>query len=277
MKYLPEWKQLGHPTMIILFVASIFTLSPVAALAGLPNPPSASGEYDATLTQHEIRSRFGLTEDVEVVSDSQLSRLIALSRRIGAYVVRQEDGTLALRLDNPGAVGVSSAFLNDYRTALDQINALIRQGWVTVDENLNFHPGSRLPNSQDALEAGLAEIEGRSGDEETHAALPPGEDLGRRGRDFTFSFHSQRHHLPYEYASLGPTFGSYLDLGEYGARFSLLFLLNQHFFERTFYYGGYFLVPWHNPRHVGHKHRFYYWPSHYGYFNGHWQTVFLYS
>ena len=277
MKYLPEWKQLGHLIMIILFLASVFALSPATTLAEVPGLPSTVGKYDATLTPQGIRSQFGLDEHVEVVNDSQLSELIALCHRIGAYLVRQEDGTLALRLDNPGAVGVSRGFLNDYQAGLNQINNLIRRGWVTVDENLDLQRGPRLPNRQAAIDAGLAEIEGRADAEGADAVLPTGEGLEHHGRDFSFSFHSRRHHLPYHYASLGPTFAAYFDAPEYGARFGLVFALNQRFFERSFYYGGYFFAPWHNPRHVGHKHRFYYWPAYYGYFTGRWQTVYLYS
>ncbi|RME44031.1 MAG: hypothetical protein D6791_14110 [Chloroflexi bacterium] len=275
MKHLPRSKFVGNLMLITLLLAVVFTVTP-AAHAALPTPPIA-GPYDATLTPHEIRSRLGLSENVEVATDSQLSSVIALCHRIGAYLVRQEDGTLALQLDDPGTVGVSRPFLNEYRNGLEQINALIRRGWITVDENLELQRGSQFPHSHDALDAGLAEIEGHTHDGHATTVLPAGESPERYGSGFSFSFHSRRHHLPYRYASLAPTFASYFGYGEYTARFGLLFALNENFFTRTFYYGGYFFYPWHNPRHIGHKHRFYYWPNQYGYFTGRWQTIFLYS
>ncbi len=276
MRYLPSRKYLGNFTVIALLLALVFTAAPIAALAGPPATPLPAGdEYNATLTQYEIRSQLGLKEGVEVATDSDVSHIIALCHRIGAYLVRQDDGTLTLRLDNPGTVGVSQSFLNDYQTGLEQINVLIKRGWVTVDENLDLQPGPQLPHSQAAIDAGLDEIEGRG--EGTQAALSPAEKPENSDHGFVFSLHSYRHHIPYYYASLGPTFASFFHHGLYGARFALLFGLNQPFFHRTFHHGGYAFAPWHNPRHVGHKHRFFYWPNHYGYFTGHWQTVFLYS
>lgn len=265
MKHLPEKKYLSSLVVVVLLLSQI--LVPIAALAA----PPVADEYNATLTEHDIRSRLGLSEDVQVVTDSQMSELIQLCHAIGAYLIRQEDGTLRLELDDASRVGVSESFLKDYRTGLEEINELIRRGWVYVDDEMNLQPGPGLPVNPNEIEAGLAEIEEQVAGEEADAALPAKESPEYHYRGFLFSFHSRRHYVPYRYASLGPTFASHFGFGRHGARFSLLFGFHRGFFGRTFRYGGYGYVPYYSSYRYGY-HRFYYYTYPYRY----WRYRYLY-
>jgi hypothetical protein len=280
MKYLPRKKFLSSFVVVVLLFVQVLTLSPIAAFAAPPDPASLKDQYDATLSKQEIRSQLGLSEDVNVITDSELSELIRLCHVIGAYLVRQDDGTLALRLNNPNTVGVSQSFLNDYLTGLTEINALIKRGWVTIDDNFNMQAGPQLPISPAAINAGLAEIEDEvagpaavedeAAGKDAEMALPAGENPEYYSRGFLFSFHSRRYSVPYSYASLGPTFASRFGVGRYGARFSFLFGFNRGFFHRTYRYGGYGYVPYYSRYRYGYN-TFYYYPyNYYGGYYGRW-------
>lgn len=275
MKYLPMKKYLSNWLVVALLLAQVFTFAPLVVHAAPPAPPELAGKYDPTLTEDGIRAQLGLGEEVDVVTDSELSRLIALCHVIGAYLVHEDDGTLSLRLDDPRAVGVSESFLNDYRTGLAEINELIKREWVTVDDNFDLQPGRQFPEDAAALEAGLAEIENQVAGEDVEVALPAGKTPDYRSRGFLFSFHSRRYSVPYGYASLGPTFASYYRYGRYGARFSLLFGFNRGFFGRTYRYGGYGYVPYYSSYRYGYN-RFYYYPYSYGGYYGRWYYRYLY-
>lgn len=269
MKYLPRKKFLSSSLIVVLLVA--LALSPLAAFAAGPQP---TGEkYDPSLTETEIRSQFGLSEDVEVVTDSEMSRLIQLCHTIGAYLELNEDGTLALALDNGRAVGVSQSFLNDYEAGLESINALIERGWLTVDQDMNFEPGPQLPASASAIDAELTKIEAEIAGQDAATALPAKESPDYRYRGFMFRFHSRRHSIPYRYSSLGPTFASHFGRGHHGARFSLLFGLHRNFFHRTYRYGGYGYVPYYRYRSHGYHRYYYYTPYSHGRY---WRYQYLY-
>ncbi|RME44032.1 MAG: hypothetical protein D6791_14115 [Chloroflexi bacterium] len=277
MKYLPRKKYLSSLVVVVLLLAQVLTLSPILALAAPPAPVPSTDKYNPSLTADEIRSQFGLDNDVDVVTDSEMSRLIALCHTIGAYLVRLDDGTLELRLDNPRTVGVSETFLNNYRTGIDELNALVKRGWISFDDELNIVPGSNLPTSQAEIDAGLAEVENEiAGKNPELSALPEGETPQHHyRRGFLFSFHSYRYRVPYYYASLGPTFASRFGYGLYGARFSLLFGLNRSFLHGAFRYGGYGYVPYYYPYRYGYN-VFYYYPyRYYGGYYGRWYYRYL--
>lgn len=274
MKYLPRNKYLSNLLIAVLLLAQVVTLSPLLVHAAPPVPTSAIQEYDPSLTAQDIRSQLGLSEETDVVTDSELSDLIALCHRIGAYLVRQDDGTLELRLSSGSTVGVSQSFLNDYRTGLDEINELIKRGWVTVDDSFNIQPGGALPTSVEEIEAGLAEIEDQVAGADTDVALPAGETPEYYNRGFLFGFHSRRHRIPYSYASLGPTFASRFGVGRYGARFSFLFGFNRSFFQRTYRYGGYGYVPYYSRYRYGYN-VYYYYPYSYSRYYGRWYYRYL--
>ncbi len=262
----------------VLLLTQLFSFSAIAALAA-PGPDQA---YNPALSPDEIRSQLNVPGDVDVLTDDQMSRLIHVCHAVGAYLVRNADGTLSLTLQDPNRVGVSHAFLREYRTGLEEINALIRRGWLTVDDQFNLQPAPGLPTNATEIEQGLTEVEQavagkavfRTSDAPDAVAPDAVAPDHHYSRGFLFSFHSGRHHIPYRYASFGPTFASFFHQGYYTGRFSLLFGLHRSFFQRTFYYGGYGYIPhraYYN--HYGYN-LFYYYPYYYGGY-GRWYYTYL--
>lgn len=261
MKRLTRW------VVVMLLLTQLLSLSAVAALAA----PEAKDAYNPALSAEEIQAQLGLAGDVQILTADQMNQLIQLCHRIGAYLVRHDDGTLSLDLQDPNRVGVDPSFLNDYRTSLQEINALIRMGWLTVDDEFNLQPGSALPAEASAIDQGLKQVEDQVAGK-VATDLPADAETAYYG-GFLFSFHSGLHHIPYHYASFGPTFASRFHYGHYGARFSLLFGLHPSFFHRTFSHGGYGYVPYYSSYRYGY-HRFYYYPYHYGGYGG-WHYTYL--
>jgi len=86
---------------------------------------------------------------------SEMEQAIAV---LEPYVVRNEDGTFSLLIDDPQKVGVRSEVFAQLKASMERINELVRKGTLVTDENLDVRPAddqsSRLDNHQAVYSAG---------------------------------------------------------------------------------------------------------------------------
>lgn len=105
----------------------IIALLLVAQLLVMAAAPVAAGE-EAPAGTYQPES---VTLDAEAMQE-----ILTLGEQMEAYLTLNKDGTLSLGEVNTTALNASDEYLENYEAALGYVNAAIKQGLFTVDENL---------------------------------------------------------------------------------------------------------------------------------------------
>jgi hypothetical protein len=103
--------------------ATATTSNPFTGLPGTTGAP--------TIAQAPAADRL----DAQTVERSR-----SLAEGVAEYVSRGPDGKLVLADVEPSRLGVSQQLLSDFRAALDEINAAIDEGMLSVDADLRLRP-----------------------------------------------------------------------------------------------------------------------------------------
>lgn len=243
MTYLPKKPHLSSTLVVSLAFALLLAVAPTAALAAPPAPEA--DQAGAQLTEEEIRSQFGLSEDVVVVTQDEMTRIVDLCLEFADHFYLEDDGTIGIDLEDPGDVGVSPTFYRNFQYGLGRVNLLIRNGWFTVDDDFYLQPTDRFGSVYSAK--GLAGIEKQL----------VGESPDYYYGGTFFNYDSSVLDVPHGLGSLAPTFNAHFLSGRHSARTHLLFG-HDDFFNTRFHGGAFGFVPRRSlHRNIG-DHPFYY-------------------
>ena len=110
-----------------------------------------------------------------VIDAAEMDDLVAITERIDQHLTVGEDGLVRLDADVSAAdLGVSEAFLANYRDALAESNKLIERGEIVVDADMRVTPTEKLIGEFKKAGPGAG---GRAGDAEEAVDAAPGEPV----------------------------------------------------------------------------------------------------
>lgn len=105
----------------------------VAAAAVLGTAGFAAGTAQAQMAPAGVPAQTERMDAAHIVDAAEMADVLDLVQRMEPYLYVAEDGTMQLRDDATAeALGVSQAYLDDYRAAMADSNTLIERGEVTL-------------------------------------------------------------------------------------------------------------------------------------------------
>ena len=103
--------------IVVLLVAQLLIVAAAPVVAGSDAPAGAYAPGSITLDREAMH------------------KVAVLGEQMQSYLAFNKDGTLSLGEVDTAALNVTDEYLKNYKAALEYINAAIKQGLFTVDEN----------------------------------------------------------------------------------------------------------------------------------------------
>lgn len=244
-------KNLLKPVTILFVLAQLLVLvAPVPALAEAPTPDVASLP----------------ASDVTVVPAEQMSALAEIAVKSEQYLQVTPDGTLALKVDDPTALGTDQNFLDAYKAGLDELNDLVRAGDLTIKDDLSVVWNKELPAADGADPKAPADAQ------PDWAAYPYNSGV------MIYFNYGEAGRIPSHGLSYATTLGAYLQRSYTVPHFTYLLTYTYNYYTWRYHrynYGTYFYTPWYHYSSPYYYKTIYFY--HYNYYRGgYWVTSRVY-
>lgn len=204
--------------------------------------------------------------DVVEVTAEETSALGEIALNSEQYLQVEADGTLVLNLADPAMLGVDQAFLDAYKAGLEEVNALVRAGELTIKNDLSVAWAKELP----ANEAAPTPKE-PAGVQPDWAAYPY-----QSGVTLYFNYR-EAGRIPGHGLSYASTIGAHLRRPYTVPHYTYLFTrsYNHRVFRHHHYnYGTYVHTPWYHYRSRYHYKTIYFYRYYRG--GGRWVSNYVY-
>lgn len=229
----------------------------VAQLVVMAVAPVAAGE--------EVPTGANSTDSVTLDSDT-MQEIAALGVQMQGHLSLTKDGTLTLDEVAAAQLNVDKAYLDSYREALDHVNAAIKQGLFTVDENFQVS----WPDKVDQAAPEVAPADAQP----DWSHYPSGSGLY-----IHFGYNRVRYYLPRYGLSTATSLASYVHRPwisvPYTYHFTYRQLYRYYYYHSYSNYGVWSYVPWSYLGYYGSYYRpsyryIYYWYPYSRYWYYYW-------
>lgn len=216
--------------IVALLVAQLLVMAVAPAVAGGDAP---AGAYEP--------------ESVTLDSDT-MHEIAVLGEQMQGYLNLNKDGALSLGEVDTAALNVSDEYLENYKVALEYVNAAIEQGLFTVDENFQVS----WPEESEEM----ADIKAPESAEPDWTVYP-----GGAGLYLHFDYRTLRHYVPHRGLATALSLASYVGRSWIAVPYTYHFTYYRcyrYYYRHAYpYYGVWSFVYWyHLPYYSG-----YYYPS----------------
>lgn len=232
---------------LLVVIACVPQQMPAQPTQGEQAPEEVAGSEEvAAQTPNLQPPARGVTE----LPAERMSQLADLAVQSEQYLQVRDDGTLALQLDDPAALGVDQAFLDAYKAGLKELNTLVNEGALVINKDLTVEWTKPLPEDKGATSEAPDEVPADAA-EPQWGAYPY-----RRGVTLHFN-RREVGRFGTNATSFATTVGAHLDRPHTVPHFTHQF---SHDFNRRVFrgnlhdYGTYYYTPWSHYRR-GHSYK----------------------